>query len=45
MAADLIKTILQPTLNDIIIVAVTVSVRTVVGYFLDKEAKEPVKNE
>ncbi len=45
MAADLIKTILQSKLNDIIIVVVTVSVRTIVGYFMDKEVKEPVKNE
>ncbi|WP_227716964.1 DUF1622 domain-containing protein [Methanobacterium paludis] len=43
IAADLIKTILQPTLNDVIILAVIVSIRTVVGYFLDKEAKELVK--
>ena len=44
IAADLIKTILQPTLNDVIILAVIVSIRTVVGYFLDKESKELVKN-
>jgi len=40
IAADLLATILQPSLNEIIILSITVSIRTVVGYFLDKETKE-----
>jgi len=40
IAADLIKSILQPTLNDVIILAVIVAIRTVVGYSLNSELKE-----
>ncbi|MGC9517116.1 MAG: DUF1622 domain-containing protein [Methanomicrobiales archaeon] len=40
IAADLIKTILEPTIDQVIVLAVIVAIRTVVGYFLDKEAKE-----
>ncbi|AXV37532.1 MAG: DUF1622 domain-containing protein [Methanobacteriaceae archaeon] len=40
IAADLIKTILEPTVDQVVVLAVIVAIRTVVGYFLDKEAKE-----
>jgi len=40
IAADLIKTILEPTLDQVIVLAVIVAIRTVVGYFMDKEAKD-----
>jgi uncharacterized membrane protein len=40
IAADLIKSILQPTLNDVIVLAVIVAIRTVVGYSLNTELKE-----
>ncbi|MBI5459399.1 DUF1622 domain-containing protein [Methanobacterium sp.] len=45
IAADLIKSILQPTLNDVVVLAVIVAIRTVVGYSLNSELKElsPVK--
>jgi uncharacterized membrane protein len=40
IAADLIKSILQPTLNDVVVLAVIVAIRTVVGYSLNTELKE-----
>ncbi|OPX60110.1 MAG: hypothetical protein A4E25_00749 [Methanobacterium sp. PtaB.Bin024] len=40
IAADLIKSILQPTLTDLIVLAVIVAIRTVVGYSLNAELKE-----
>ncbi len=40
IAADLIKSILQPTLNDVVVLAVIVAIRTVVGYSLNSELKE-----
>ncbi len=40
IAADLIRTVIQPTLDEVIILAVIVAIRTVVGYSLDKEAKD-----
>jgi uncharacterized membrane protein len=40
IAADLIRTVIQPTLNEVIVLAVIVAIRTVVGYSLDKEAKD-----
>jgi uncharacterized membrane protein len=40
IAADLIKSILQPSLNDLIILGVIVAIRTVVGYSLNAELKE-----
>ena len=36
IAADLIRTVIQPTLDEVIILAVIVAIRTVVGYTLDK---------
>lgn len=45
IAADLIKTIIQPTLNEVIVLAVIVAIRTVVGYSLDKEAKDIITNQ
>jgi uncharacterized membrane protein len=40
IAADLLSTILEPTFNEIIILGITVTIRTIIGYFLDKETKE-----
>ncbi len=40
VADDLIKTVLEPTLDQIAVVAVIVAIRTVVGYSLNKELKE-----
>lgn len=40
IAADLIKSILQPTLNDVVVLAVIVAIRTVVGYSLNIELKD-----
>ena len=40
IAADLVRTIIQPDLNEVIVLAVIVAIRTVVGYSLDKEAKD-----
>ena len=44
IAADLIRTIIQPNLNEVIVLAVIVAIRTVVGYSLDKEAKDILTN-
>jgi uncharacterized membrane protein len=44
IAADLIRTVIQPTLDEVIILAVIVAIRTVVGYSLDKEAKNILTN-
>ncbi len=44
IAADLIRTVIQPTLDEVIILAVIVGIRTVVGYSLDKEAKDMLVN-
>ena len=44
IAADLIRTVIQPTLDEVIILAVIVAIRTVVGYSLDKEAKDILSN-
>lgn len=40
IAGDLIKTIIEPTFTEITTLAVIVGIRTIVGYFLDKESKE-----
>jgi uncharacterized membrane protein len=45
IAADLVRTIIQPTLNEVIVLAVIVAIRTVVGYSLDKEAKDILSNQ
>jgi uncharacterized membrane protein len=45
IAADLIRTVIQPTLDEVIILAVIVAIRTVVGYTLDKEAKDLLSNQ
>lgn len=45
IGADLIRTVIQPTLNEVIILAVIVGIRTVVGYSLDKEAKDLLSNQ
>jgi uncharacterized membrane protein len=45
IAADLIRTVIQPDLNEVIVLAVIVAIRTVVGYSLDKEAKDIYLNQ
>ena len=45
IAADLIKSILQPTLNDLIVLAVIVAIRIGVGYSLNAELKELSTNQ
>lgn len=40
VANDLIKSVLTPTLNDVVVLAIIVAIRTVVSYSLDKEIKE-----
>lgn len=40
VAADLLKTILEPTFQDLIILGSLVAIRTVVSYFLGKEVSE-----
>ena len=40
IAADILLTIVSPSQEDLIILAVTVIIRTVLGYFLEKEAME-----
>lgn len=40
VAADVLKTILEPTLQDLAILGALVAIRTVVSYFLGKEVSE-----
>lgn len=40
IAADVIETVLAPTTEELIILGAIVGIRTVLGYFLGKEAKE-----
>ena len=40
IVADIIETIVSPTLTDIALLAATVVIRTVISYFLNKEIKE-----
>lgn len=40
VAADVLKTILEPTFQDLIMLGALVTIRTVVSYFLGKEVKE-----
>jgi Predicted membrane protein len=40
VAADVLKTILEPTLQDLAILGALVTIRTVVSYFLGKEVSE-----
>ncbi|MGZ7044478.1 MAG: DUF1622 domain-containing protein [Methanobacterium sp.] len=44
IAADLIKSILEPTFDQLIVLAIIVAIRTVVGYSLTHEMKELEKN-
>ncbi|MGZ7048753.1 MAG: DUF1622 domain-containing protein [Methanobacterium sp.] len=44
IAADLIKSILEPTFDQLIVLAIIVAIRTVVGYSLTHEIKELEKN-
>ncbi len=40
IAADLIKTILEPNFNQVVILAIIVAIRTVVGFSLNREIRE-----
>lgn len=40
IAADLIKSILQPSFDQVVILAIIVAIRTVVGFSLNREIKE-----
>ncbi|MBN2733931.1 MAG: DUF1622 domain-containing protein [Methanomicrobiaceae archaeon] len=40
IAADILLTVISPSQEDLVILAVTVIIRTVLGYFLEKEAME-----
>lgn len=40
VAADVLKTILEPTLQDLAVLGSLVAIRTVVSYFLGKEVSE-----
>lgn len=40
IAGDLIRTILEPALDEIIILIIVVSIRTIIGYTLSMETKE-----
>ncbi|NLA99670.1 MAG: DUF1622 domain-containing protein [Methanomicrobiales archaeon] len=45
VAADVLKTILEPTLQDLAVLGSLVTIRTVVSYFLGKEVSEPLVEE
>ena len=40
IAADILATIVSPSQEELVMLAVVVIIRTVLGYFLEKEAKE-----
>ena len=40
IAADIIETILAPSTEELILLGAVVGIRTILGYFLSKEAKE-----
>lgn len=40
VAADLIKSILEPSFNQVVILAIIVAIRTVVGFSLNREIRE-----
>lgn len=40
VAADVLKTILEPTFQDLVVLGAIVAIRTVVSYFLGKEMQE-----
>lgn len=43
IVADIIETIVSPTLTDIALLAATVVIRTIISYFLNKEIKDAQK--
>lgn len=45
IAADIIKTIMKPTLLDVAILGAIVIIRTLISYFLNKELAEAVAQE
>lgn len=45
VAGDLIKSILKPNLDEVIILGIIVAIRTVVGYSLNQELKQIDKKE
>jgi len=44
VAADLIKSILEPSFEQVVILAIIVAIRTVVGFSLNREIKELESN-
>ncbi len=44
IAADVLKTLISPTLEEIILLGAVVAIRTLLAYFLNKEATEFQKN-
>jgi uncharacterized membrane protein len=40
IVGDILRTVRQPTVNDLMLVGAIVVIRTVLGYFLSKEVKE-----
>jgi uncharacterized membrane protein len=40
IAADILTTLIAPTANELILLGAVVVIRTVLGYFLEKEAEE-----
>lgn len=40
IAGDLIKTIISPTLDEVVVLVIIVSIRSIVGYTLSKESEE-----
>lgn len=45
IVADIIETIIRPSLNDILTLAAIVGIRTVISFFLNREIAEIRKNE
>jgi uncharacterized membrane protein len=40
IAGDLIRTIISPTLDDVVVLVIIVSIRSIIGYTLSKESEE-----
>ena len=40
IAGDLIKSIIEPNLNQVIVLAIIVAIRTIIGFSLGREARE-----
>jgi uncharacterized membrane protein len=40
IAADVLKTVITPTQQEVLLLGAVVVIRTILGYFLSKESKE-----